>query len=81
MVKKNIEEITVYESTDGGKTIYCRSSRDSERKLIYQDPQLDWRTRWYNWRDIIQAAENNTALDDVIKKAEMVYDLIKEPRS
>jgi hypothetical protein len=37
----------------------------------------DWRARWYKWEEILREAENNPALDDLIKKAEMVYALTK----
>jgi hypothetical protein len=81
MLIRRIEEITIYESPDGGKTVYSRSSGDPERKLVFQDPQISWKARWQKWYDILQEAENNVPLNDVIKQAEMIYDLIKEPRS
>ena len=46
--------------------------------IIYRSPDKgDWRTRWYEWEDIIREAENNPALDDLIKQAEMVYALTR----
>ena len=75
---KSVEEIVIYESPDGGKTIYSRKSGSTDRTLVYQDPSVKWKEKWYDWRDILQAAEHNPALADAIHKVEMIYALIKE---
>jgi len=75
---KKVEEITVFESPDGGKTIYTRKSGDPERQMIFQDPKIHWKARWYEWSDILQAANDNPTLDDAIKKVEMIYELIRD---
>jgi len=36
-----------------------------------------WVDRWSNSQDMFKAAQDNPALDDLIKKAEMVYALTK----
>ena len=49
-----------------------------ERILVHTfEPVQHWRTRWYEWEDILREAENNPALDDLLKKAEMIYVLTK----
>lgn len=75
---KSIEEVTIFESPDGGKTIYSRKSGDTNKELIKEDPQLKDRQRWLEWRDILEASKDNTALADLIEKAEMIWKLIKK---
>jgi hypothetical protein len=36
-----------------------------------------WRKRWYEWEDILRTAEDNPALNDLIKQAEMIYALTR----
>ena len=74
---KSIEEIWIYESPDGGKTIYRRKSGETERTLIREDPDKKDRDRWLEWRDILEASKNNTALADLIEKAEVIWRLTK----
>jgi hypothetical protein len=76
---KSIEEIWVYESPDGGKTIYRRKSGESNRELIQEDPDKKDRERWLEWRDILEASKDNTALADLIEKAETIWRLTKNP--
>jgi len=81
MTIKSVKEIIIYESPDGGKTVYSRKSGSSDRTLIKEDPLVHWKARWYEWGDILQAAESNPALADAIHKAEMIYALTKEEKS
>ena len=75
---KSVEEIVIYESPDGGKTVYSRKSGSANRELVYQDPVVLPLARWHNWREIIYAAEDNVTLNDLIVKVEETYALIKE---
>jgi hypothetical protein len=74
---KSIEEVTIFESPDGGKTIYSRKSGQTERTLIQEDPGKKDRDRWLEWRDILEASKDNTALADLIQKAETIWHLTK----
>jgi hypothetical protein len=76
---KSIEEITIFESPDGGKTVYARKSGETERKLIIEDPEKKYRDRWLEWRDILEASKDNPALADQIEKAELIWRLTKNP--
>jgi hypothetical protein len=70
----------IYESPDQGNTVYARKIGSSERKLVYktyQSPYQPWVERWSNSQDMFKAAQDNPALDDLLKKAEMVYALTK----
>ena len=75
---KSSEEIIIYESPDGGKTVYSRKSGSLERTMIKEDPDKHHITRWYEWRDILKLAETEPSLLDVINKAEMLYVILKK---
>ena len=77
---KSSEEIIIYESPDGGKTVYSRSSGSSDRTLIKEDPDKHYITRWYEWRNILQLAETEPSLRDIINKAEILYALVKKEK-
>jgi hypothetical protein len=78
MTIKSVKEIIIYESPDGGKTVYSRKSGSSDRTLIKEDPSIHWKAKWIMWQDILQSAETNTTLADAIHKAEMIYVLTKK---
>ena len=79
MIIKNIEEFTIFESPDGGKTIYARKSGQdhTQRVCIQEDPEKKDRDRWLEWRDILTASKDNQGLADLIEKAEVYYRLLK----
>ena len=68
----------IYESPDGGKTIYEREMGSTERIMIREDPERKYIEQYNNWRDILKVARNNTTLHDLVEQAEMVYAIIKE---
>jgi len=78
MTIKSLEEILIYESPDGGKTIYTRNSLSGERTLIKMDPSTNANAKWYLWKEILQASENCPALANAIKEAELIYALVKK---
>lgn len=75
---KSVKEIYIYESPDGGKTVYSRKPGTLERTIFKEEPPTHWKAKWYEWDEILQAAESNPALADAINKAEMIYALIKK---
>jgi len=75
---KSIEEIIIYESPDGGKTVYSRKSGSKERITIIEDPEKPHYDRWYLWKYILKQCETNIALNDLVKQAEMVYQIVKD---
>lgn len=79
---KSIEEITIFESPDGGRTVYSRKSGSSERTLVSKDPQLileeELSSKWVKWKEIIKLSKDNPTLADAIEQAEILYALIKE---
>jgi len=76
---KSIEEIWIYESPDGGKTLYRRKSGEPNRELLKEDPEKKDRQRWLEWRDILEASKDNPALANLIEKAELIWHLTKNP--
>lgn len=77
MIVKTIEEITIFESPDGGKTIYSRKSGEPGKTLVQEDPLLKDRERWLEWRDILLASKDNPTLADAIHQVEVIWNLIK----
>jgi hypothetical protein len=74
----NYQNNKIYESPDGGKTIYEREIGSTERIMIREDPERKYIEQYNNWRDILKVARNNTTLHDLVEQAEMVYAIIKE---
>ena len=67
----------IYESPDGGKTIYARDSLSGNRELVKVDSSVMEKNRWFKWKEILAAAENSPSLSDAIAKAELIYELTK----
>lgn len=68
----------IYESPDGGNTIYVRKSNSTERELVYKNHVSLFRDRLNLWRDILTEAERNSALEDMVNQTEMLYKLVKD---
>jgi len=74
----------IYESPDGGKTVYERESNSSERNLIMDNRTIDGQPLHDHimesklWGEIRRAAKTNVALADILEQAKMVYALIKK---
>jgi hypothetical protein len=79
MMVSKITEVTIFESPDGGRTVYARSPGSSERRLYSQDPELqrelaelESQKRWVN---IFQARQDNPELDRMCEQVEVLYEL------
>jgi hypothetical protein len=83
MMVSKITELTVFESPDGGRTVYARKPGDSRRELHYQDPKLQQELRdlesQRRWVEIFQARRDNAELNDLCEKVELLYELRKQP--
>jgi hypothetical protein len=79
---KSIEEITIFESPDGGRTVYSRKSGSTERTLVSKDPQLVLQEKltaqWIKWKDILILSKDNPTLADAIERVEVLYALVKK---
>lgn len=71
----------IYESPDGGKTIYGRKPGTIERQLVYEDPayvkEQKIKQRWMNLKGAVFMAEVDTTLNDALNKVEILYKLKK----
>ena len=73
----------VFESPDGGDTVYSREPGSDQRELVksYDSRTPDGRPLYEHiqedklWRSIRRAADTNPALQDVLERAIMVYHL------
>lgn len=74
---KSSEEIIIYESPDGGKTVYSRKSGSSTRKLHsldeVQQKEEKLASRWVKLKDAVFMED--PAIDDLINKIEMLMEL------
>ena len=69
----------IFESPDGGKTVYRRSSFDQPRELhsISKDKQLELERHdyWVKWHNILEAAKTNPMLQEALDRAQVIYEL------
>ena len=79
MMIKNIEEITIYESPDGGKTVYSRKNGSSVRTLHSVDEmqrkEEQLASRWVKLKEAVYMED--PAIDDLLSKIEMLMELKK----
>jgi hypothetical protein len=73
----------IYESPDGGKTVYVREFGSRERVLTSGSIEVKLKAlardrEEQQWRDIIKAAESNTVLADMLAQVKLLYLLSKE---
>lgn len=75
----------VYESPDGGKTVYARRSGTVERTLHWQDSELrdtlDSIKEDKLWGEIRRAAKKNSALQELLDQVKVLYLLQNENKS
>lgn len=82
MISK-VTEYTVYESPDGGETVYVRKSGNIASRELYSQTHtakqkvaaLKENQLWYNIR---QAAKDNPTLQAALDQCIMIYKLSKE---
>jgi len=79
MQVSKITEVTIFESPDGGRTVYARNPGNKERILHRQDPniqrelaELEQQKRWV---DIFQARRTDAELDHLCEQVEIFYEL------
>lgn len=81
MMIKSTEEIVIYESPDGGKTVYTRKPGETVRHLHSVDPQWqkeqELNVRWANLKGAVYMADSDPGLNDLIEKVEIYYKLKK----
>ena len=79
MQVSKITEVTIFESPDGGRTVYARKPGHTHRELHYQDPTLQQELKELEsqkrWVDIFQARRHNAELDHLCEQVEILYEL------
>jgi hypothetical protein len=79
MMVSKITELTVFESPDGGRTVYARRPGETKRELHWQDPNLQQEIKELEsqkrWVDIFQARRDNVELDYLCEQVELLYEL------
>jgi hypothetical protein len=69
----------VYESPDGGNTVYRRKSGSRERELYsISSEKRTWDEMLEEemlWVKIVQASRNNPALQNALAQARLIYEL------
>ena len=72
----------IYESPDGGETVYGRYSGERDRFLVGESLKaFEKRTGIIEqelWRDILEEAKTNPALQKALDRVKMLYRLSKD---
>lgn len=75
----------VFESPDGGKTVYVREIGGRERKLHYVSPsaveEIKETEERLEWNEIRHAAKDNPALQKAVDHVKLLYQIIKNGNS
>jgi hypothetical protein len=83
MTVPKITEVTIYESPDGGRTVYARRPGSNHRELHLRDPELDKELaalkNQERWQQILASRADNPELNDLLEKAEILYELSRKP--
>lgn len=81
MIVQNITEAVIYESPDGGQTVYVRKSGESHRELHWQSPEKTELLKTLEedklWGNIRRVAKTNPTLQRALDEAVMIYNLSK----
>ena len=81
MMVKKITEVTIYESPDGGKTVYSRTNGSPMRKLHSVSSDLETEMervqREAQWMAILKLSECSPALQEAIDRVIVLYELQK----
>ena len=71
----------IYESPDGGQTVYARESGSKERKLVGESLSVKTNRELMQesqlWHDIRVAARDNPALQEALDRVIIIYNLSK----
>ena len=75
----------IYESPDGGDTIYRREPGKTERTLHHVSDRVQVKqqleTQWLMWRQILADSRDNPALQEALERAKIIYELSRRDKS
>jgi hypothetical protein len=72
-------ETYIYESPDGGDTVYRRRAGSNQRELVQEGPLRKKMLRSQLWRNILKAAEFDPILQDMLDRVEIYHSLKDSP--
>ena len=79
MTVSKITEVTIFESPDGGRTVYARNPGSHHRTMYSQSPELQQELaeleQQKRWVDIFQARRDNAELNNLCEQVEILYEL------
>ena len=71
--------VKIYESPDGGETVYERDTETGERICVERPTLPDWHLDDFEFWEIKELAEEgNKTLQNLLKEVKLVYNLSKE---
>jgi hypothetical protein len=73
------EETYIYESPDGGDTVYRRMVGSLDREMIREGPLRKKMLRNQLWRDIFESAESDPVLQDMLDRVDIYHRLKDSP--
>ena len=81
MTLNKITEVVIYESPDGGHTVYARNTRSNTRTLHSQSSKLTQELaeleKQKRWQEILATRDNNPEINRLCEQIEIVYELSK----
>lgn len=73
----------IFESPDGGETVYARKPGTTERTMVYQSPKarraIANLQRTKLWDNIHRASDDDPVLKDMLDRIEVYYTLKNSP--
>lgn len=74
--------IMIFESPDGGKTIYGRLPHSIQRQELnpLDQEQVEINNLWFAWRDILTASKTNPVLKEALDRAQIIYELSRHDK-
>ena len=82
MSNNKITEVTIYESPDGGRTVYARRPGQANRTLYSRDQELEEEMKELReqerWQHILAARKTNSAINELCEQVEILYELSKK---
>ena len=78
------EDKFIYESPDGGNTVYARPigvHELAQRKKVHESPEMlkekAFFERWHMYRDILEVSEDNEVIAKLLEQVELLYRISK----
>jgi len=77
------QEKYIYESPDGGETVYRRRPGSTEKTLHSisdkKRQEMEDERLWFKWIEILRASRNDPRLRELLEQAEVYHSLKSQP--